>query len=912
MADLKIKLLLAKLNPVALDCLTSAVESCRRVGNPRIEPAHWLEAVLELQDTDVRRILANAEISFERVAKEVTRYLENLRRVSGSQPVYSADLNPMVRDAWLYASVVQADAQIRTGHLLVALRKLDDDNNYLSGVSPALAALDAEAVIQDWGRFTAGSPEETLARSASNLGGEFGGGAPSSGGASAAAAAAAGKQQALASYSEDITAKAREGKIDPIVGRDEEIRQIVDILMRRRQNNPILVGEAGVGKTAVVEGFALKIASGDVPDALKGVSLRSLDLARLQAGASMKGEFENRLKQVVDEVKAAGNVILFIDEAHTLIGAGGSAGQGDAANLIKPALARGELRTVAATTWAEYKKFFEGDAALTRRFQTVAVDEPSEVRAVRMIRSLAPVLEKHHDVLVFDEALTAAVRMSHRYIPSRQLPDKAVSVLDTSCARVAISQKTTPGSVEDLQRLIAALEHEAAIIQRETAQGLDHTKRAKDLADSIAREKARLKELEERWTKEKALVEQIKALRARLTESESAKPAAPEVATEPAKESKAADPAETPAPADPAAIQKDLRAAEADLVALQGEKPLVLPVVDERAVASVIADWTGIPVGRMVKDEIRSTLDLAGTLRRRILGQDHALEMIARRIRTAQARLEDPNKPIGAFLLVGPSGVGKTETALALAEARFGSERNAVIINMNEFKEEHTASTLIGAPPGYVGFGQGGVLTEAVRRRPYCVVLLDEFEKGHSSIRELFMQILDKGWIKDREGRYVDFRNTIVLLTTNAASDELLECCKGQKELPSAEVLVEAIHDKLREKFTDALLGRLVPIPYYPLDDKIRRLVIGLKLGRVRDRLRTAHEVELTYGEPVVDYIAEKSNIVELGGRVIDNIITNSILPDLGQALLARLMDEKITKTATITVEGEHLKYELT
>ena len=579
---------------------------------------------------------------------------------------------------------------------------------------------------------------------------------------------AMGKQEALGRFSVDLTEKARKGEIDPILGRDEEIRQIVDILMRRRQNNPILTGEAGVGKTAVVEGFAQRIAAGDVPPALKEVSLRTLDLGLLQAGASMKGEFENRLRQVIDEVQASPKpIILFIDEAHTLIGAGGAAGQGDAANLLKPALARGTLRTIAATTWAEYKKYFEKDPALTRRFQVIKVDEPSEDKAVLMIRGLAPVLEKHHKVDLLDEALEAAARLSHRYIPSRQLPDKAVSLIDTACARVAISQHATPPALEDCQHSISALESELAIIERESAIGIDHKQRKTGIEANLASGKDRLAKLEAAYKKEKEVVDEILELRRKLRPDGAAVTAT----------NGEAKPEEVKAEERETLLAK-LRELEKELTAIQGEDPLIHPSVDEQAVASVVADWTGIPVGRMVKNEIQAVLTLADSLEKRVIGQRHGLEAIAKRIQTSRAGLDNPGKPIGVFLLAGPSGVGKTETALALSETLYGGESNIITINMSEFQEAHTVSTLKGAPPGYVGYGEGGILTEAVRRRPYSVVLLDEVEKAHPDVHEIFFQVFDKGMMEDGEGRLIDFKNTIILLTTNVGSDLIMNMCK--------------------------------------------------------------------------------------------------------------------------------------
>jgi type VI secretion system protein VasG len=715
-----------------------------------------------------------------------------------------------------------------------------------------------------------------------------------------------GKQEALAKYSVDLTEKARKGEIDPILCRDEEIRQIVDILMRRRQNNPILTGEAGVGKTAVVEGFALRIAAGDVPPQLKDVTLRTLDLGLLQAGASMKGEFENRLRQVIDEVQASPKpIILFIDEAHTLIGAGGSAGQGDAANLLKPALARGTLRTIAATTWAEYKKYFEKDPALTRRFQVIKIEEPSEDSAVLMIRGLAPVLEKHHRVQVLDSALEAAARLSHRYIPSRQLPDKAVSLIDTACARVAISQHATPPRVDDAQKRILALEQELGILDREIAVGVDHTARRAEVEAKLAADRALLAELHAAWQREKESVVKILELRRTLREASSQPngPGAPKSAAKAAK-SEAAAPVE-----DLVKIKAELAGLEKALSALQGETPLILPSVDEQAVAAVVADWTGIPVGRMVKNEIQSVLNLADALERRIIGQRHALEAISKRIQTSRAGLDNPGKPIGVFLLAGTSGVGKTETALALAETLYGGEQNVITINMSEFQEAHTVSTLKGAPPGYVGYGEGGVLTEAVRRRPYSVVLLDEVEKAHPDVHEIFFQVFDKGWMEDGEGRLIDFKNTIILLTTNAGSDLIMNLCKDPELLPEPDGIAKALRAPLLKVFPAALLGRLVVIPYYPLSDPMLKSIIRLQLGRIVKRVDRNQGIAFRYADDVVNLIASRCTELESGGRMVDAILTQTLLPDVSRELLTRLMDGREVKTIEVGVKDSQFAY---
>jgi type VI secretion system protein VasG len=710
------------------------------------------------------------------------------------------------------------------------------------------------------GELTRGSVEEAAEAAPATPGAGAGTGLPG-----------AASERALDRFAHDLTRQAQEGRIDPVLGRDAEIREVIDILMRRRQNNPMIVGEAGVGKTALVEGLALKIAAGQVPPSLAKVRLLALDLPALQAGASVKGEFEQRLKQVIEEVqRSAEPIVLFIDEAHTLIGAGGAAGTGDAANLMKPALARGSLRTIAATTWGEYKKHIEKDPALTRRFQTVQVDEPDEERAVRMLRGVAAVLEKHHQVQLLDEAIGAAVRLSRRYIQGRQLPDKAVSVLDTACARVATSQAGTPAGIEDARRTIADLEAELATLAREARIGIDDPERRAGLEQRLAEEKARLGSLEARLAQEKAAVTELLALRKALRDGEP-----PGAAGSGGLEG-------------PQAIE-GLRAIEARVRELQGEQPLILPAVDGQAVASVVESWTGIPVGRMLVAEIDAVLGLEAALRRRVLGQDHALHAIAQRIQTARAGLEHPGKPKGVFLLVGPSGVGKTETALALAEELFGGEEHVVSINMSEFQEAHTVSTLKGSPPGYVGYGEGGRLTEAVRRKPYSVVLLDEIEKAHKDVHELFFQVFDKGLMEDSEGRRIDFKNTIVLMTSNAGSDVIMKLCADPDLVPAPEALAEAVRKPLLQVFPPAFLGRLAVIPYYPLGRAVMADIVRLQLGRVARRLQEGHGVPLSFEPEVVELVLARCTEPESGGRMIDAILTGTLLPQLSRELLARL-----------------------
>jgi type VI secretion system protein VasG len=727
-----------------------------------------------------------------------------------------------------------------------------------------------------------------------------------------------GKKEALKRFATNLTERAKNGQLDPVSGRDEEIRQIVDILMRRRQNNPILTGEAGVGKTAVVEGFAARIAKGDVPPPLKNVQVYTLDIGLLQAGASMKGEFENRLRQVIDEVQASAEpIILFVDEAHTLIGAGGAAGTGDAANLLKPALARGTLRTVAATTWAEYKKYIEKDPALTRRFQVVQVAEPSEDKALLMMRGVASTLEKHHRVQLLDEALEAAVKLSHRYIPARQLPDKAVSLLDTVCARVAISQHAVPPQLEDCRKTIEALEIELGIIAREEAVGVNTVERRRECEEKLAREQERRVELEQRWEEEHKLADRLLEIRAKLRQAAaSATPKeAPAVVGVGAMETGAANTAggaamNSLAPEERTQLLTELADLQSKLAALQGESPLILPNVDEQAVAAVVQDWTGVPVGRMVKNEVESLLNLADTLNQRVIGQRHALDMIARRIHTSRAKLDNPSKPIGVFMLCGPSGVGKTETALTLAEALYGGEQNVITINMSEFQEKHTVSTLKGSPPGYVGYGEGGILTEAVRRRPYSVVLLDEIEKAHSDVHELFFQVFDKGWMEDAEGRYIDFKNTIILLTSNVGTELIVSMCKDPELMPDAEGIAKALREPLLKKFPAALLGRLVVIPYYPLSDTVLSSIVRLQLGRIKQRVEEHHKIPFTYDEDAVKLIVSRCTEVESGGRMIDAILTNTVLPEISHEFLRRTMEGLTLKSVRLNASSGNFVYQ--
>jgi len=887
MSEISRSALFGKLNSLAYKAIEGATVFCKLRGNPYVELVHWFQQILQTPDSDMHRIVRHFELDLSRVAKDMTDALDRLPRGATSISDLSSHVESAVERGWVYATLMFGESQVRTGHLVVGILKTPSLRNALLGISRQFEGIKLDTLTEDFVRIVGGSPEEKLvSRDGSSIA------APGEA-SDAMAPAQMGKQEALKRFATDLTDRARKGQIDPVSGRDEEIRQIVDILMRRRQNNPILTGEAGVGKTAVVEGFAVRLARGDVPPPLKDVSLYTLDIGLLQAGASMKGEFENRLRQVIDEVQASPKpIILFVDEAHTLIGAGGAQGTGDAANLLKPALARGTLRTIAATTWAEYKKYIEKDPALTRRFQVVQVTEPSEDKAILMVRGVASVLEKHHRVQVLDEGLEAAVRLSHRYIPARQLPDKAVSLLDTACARVAISQHAVPPQLEDCRRKIEGLQTELEIIGREEVVGIDATERRKVAEEKLAASEERRVGLEERWQGERELVDRILAIRAKLRQG--SKPV--EGTGSPLEQAAEAQKAEAaaPSPEQPAEVRDTLLRELADLqgklTELQGESPLILPSVDEQAVASVVQDWTGVPVGRMVKNELEAVLNLAETLNQRVIGQRHALEMIAQRIQTSRAKLDNPNKPIGVFMLCGPSGVGKTETALTLAEALYGGEQNVITINMSEFQEAHTVSTLKGSPPGYVGYGEGGILTEAVRRRPYSVVLLDEIEKAHSDVHEIFFQVFDKGWMEDAEGRYIDFKNTIILLTSNVGTDLIMGMCKDPELMPQPEGIAKAMREPLLKKFPAALLGRLVVIPYFPLSDSMLANIVRLQLARIARRVTEHHKIPFTYDDEAVRLIVSRCTEVESGGRMIDTILTNTVLPAVSREFLTRTM----------------------
>jgi type VI secretion system protein VasG len=900
--NVNLKSLIDRLNPNCRSVLEAAAGLCLSRTNYDVDIEHLLLKLNEATDTDFARILRHYEIDQSRLNREITQALDRLKTGNARNPSLSPNIAQMVQDAWLLASVEFGAGKVRSGHLLLALLSNNELARIAREISNELSRISVESLKKEFGNITAGSVEDKAATSLSDQ----------ASGSSAAAGTGTGpaKTQALDQYTVDLTAKAREGKIDPVLGRDFEIRQVVDILTRRRQNNPILTGEAGVGKTAVVEGFALRIAQGDVPEPLKNVAVRTLDLGLLQAGAGIKGEFENRLKSVIDEVKASPQpIIIFIDEAHTMIGAGGQAGQNDAANLLKPALARGELRTIAATTWAEYKKYFEKDAALARRFQVVKVEEPTEDKAIAMMRGISEALENHHNVRILDEAVEDAVKLSHRYITGRQLPDKSVSVLDTACARVAIGQAATPAAIEDAIRRIDQITVEIRALEREELTGTNHKERIDELKVEKASLEEKLSTLKTQWEKEREIINKIRDVRSKLEAQAStgtvpsgnghAKSAAASATTGTAEQ----------ATVDTTALRSELETLNNELDKIQGQTPLMQACVNSQTIAEVISGWTGIPVGKMLTDEINTVLALEERLKQRVIGQNHALEAISQRIRTARAGLTDPRRPVGVFLLVGPSGVGKTETALTLADTLYGGERNLVTINMSEYQEAHTVSSLKGSPPGYVGYGEGGVLTEAVRRKPYSVVLLDEVEKAHPDVMELFYQVFDKGMLEDGEGREIDFKNTVILLTSNTATDTVMKLCADPDTKPEPEGLVEAIRPELIKVFKPALLGRMVVVPYYPIADDVMREIIKLQLGRIGRRLQENHGATFTYDDTVISEVANRCKEVESGARNVDHILTRSLLPDMSNEFLSRMANAEAVSKVHVSV-GEDGKFQ--
>ena len=866
--SVNLKSLIGKLNDTTRGALEAAAGLCLSRTHYDVEVEHFLIKLLDASGSDAVKILHQFSVDTSRLQKELERSLDKLKSGNARTPAISPSVLKMLTEAWTTGSLEYGATQIRSGHVLLALLGNDELARIARDIGKELQKIQPELLRKDFLAIVEGTQEDTDAQMTAV--------SPATEGA--ATPRAGGKTPNLDQFTVDLTGNARKGKIDPVLGRDAEIRQVIDILMRRRQNNPILTGEAGVGKTAVVEGFALRIANGDVPPPLKNVDVRTLDLALLQAGAGIKGEFENRLKGLIEEVKASPTpIILFIDEAHTMTGAGGQAGQNDAANLLKPALARGELRTIAATTWSEYKKYFEKDPALARRFQVVKVEEPDEQTCLVMMRGIVGSLEKHHSVRILDEGVAAAVRLSQRFLAGRQLPDKAVSVLDTACARLALGQNSIPAAIEDTTREIDDLAVQNRVLQRETSTGADHAERLETIAKRKADSEARLESLNERFTKERDLVLKLRDIRAKLEEEGT-----------PAKEREAQ--------------RAELDALTAELVALQGENPLMRVCVDGQTISEVISAWTGIPAGKMLKDEIATVLTLEEVLGGRVIGQSHALEQISERIRTSKASLEDPSKPIGVFMLVGPSGVGKTETALTLADLMYGGERNLISINMSEFQEAHTVSTLKGSPPGYVGYGEGGVLTEAVRRRPYSVVLLDEVEKAHPDVLELFFQVFDKGKMEDGEGREIDFKNTIIILTSNAGTDTLMKLTADPETMPSADGLVKALKPELDKIFKPAFLGRMVIIPYFPIRDEALKRIITLKLGKIQRRLHENHKITLAYSDALVDEVARRCTEVESGARNVDNILTNTLLPQVSRRILSGMAEGQKLSSIQVSV----------
>jgi type VI secretion system protein VasG len=882
--SVNLKGLIAKLNDSTRNALEAAAGFCLSRTHYDIEIEHYLLKLLDLTDSDLPRILKQFGIDKSRLTADLTRSLDKLQSGNPRTPAFSPSLTDMLFNAWSISSLDYGAGQVRSGFTILALFSSDTLSRQIRDVTREFEKISAEALHKNFWDIVAGSPEDHQGMPAVGIEQQPQG---------LAGAPGTAKTQNLIQFTIDLTANARAGKIDPVLGRDHEIRQIIDILTRRRQNNPILTGEAGVGKTAVVEGFALRVVAGDVPPPLKNVTIRSLDLALLQAGAGIKGEFENRLKGLIEEVKSSPHpIILFIDEAHTMIGAGGAAGQGDAANLLKPALARGELRTIAATTWSEYKKYFEKDAALARRFQVVKVEEPSEQDCMVMLRGIVSSLEKHHKVRILDEGVQAATKFSHRYLAGRQLPDKAVSVLDTACARLSLGQNATPPQIEDAHRRLDDLEVQQRVLERESAVGVDHAERLSSIEKQKEEVAAQLQALEHRRDAEASLICKIRAIREELECAAAPRASSSDggaTAAQPAMNTKA--------------LQAELATLNAELDALQGESPLMRVCVDSQIVGEVVSAWTGIPVGKMQQDEINTVLRLKEHLSERVIGQDHALEAVAQRISTHRAGMDDPAKPVGVFMLVGPSGVGKTETALALADLLYGGERNLITINMSEFQEAHTVSSLKGAPPGYVGYGEGGVLTEAVRRRPYSVVLLDEVEKAHPDVLELFYQVFDKGMMEDGEGREIDFKNTIIILTSNAGTDLLMKLSADPETTPSPEGLAKALKPELNKIFKPAFMGRLVTVPYFPLRDEAMKTIVTLKLAKIQRRMNENHRIDLTYDPAVVAEVARRCTEVESGARNVDNILTNTMLPDVSRYLLGRMAERQKPSCLHVSVE---------
>ncbi|WP_221801115.1 type VI secretion system ATPase TssH [Oceanobacter mangrovi] len=852
--------------------LEGAVKTAASRGHAAADLEHWLQEVAQQEPADIRLVLKHFDIDMERLHRESLAAMEQLKTSSDGFPKIAPDIIRLLFEAWMVASTRYESLSIRPVHVLLAVLESEVLRLRVGKVTPCLLEIDVEAFRQQChGLLTHGEASQQSGSEISKV---------------------ASKTPALDQFTINLNDQVREGKIPRIIGRDHEIRQMIDILTRKKQNNPILTGEAGVGKTAVVEGLAERIVSGQVPDVLKDVEVHSLDIGLLQAGAGVKGEFENRLKNVIKEVgQSVKPIVIFIDEAHTMIGAGNQAGSGDAANLLKPALARGELRTIAATTWAEYKKYFESDAALTRRFQVVKVEEPDEARAIVMLRSIAPSLEQHHGVVILDEAVVSAVNLSHRYIPGRQLPDKCVSLLDTACARVNLSQSAIPAKLEQCEAEIENLGFEIERLQQEQQDGFDHKVMIEQLQLSLDTHCNQQLGLKAAFDKERGIIDDIISLRQQIEALRLADAGLPGVAGE----SEASAVSMHQHSAELEQLISQLSRQREALQQLQGKQPLVYECVDANVIAGVISDWTGIPVGRMQTDEINTMLELKQVLEQRVIGQSHGIERIAKSMQIARAGLADPKRPLGVFMLVGPSGVGKTETAMALAEQVYGSEQNITVINMSEFKEEHKVSMLLGAPPGYVGYGEGGVLTEAVRRKPYSVVLLDEMEKAHPGVQDIFYQVFDKGMLKDGEGRDIDFKNTVILMTSNTASAQIEQLCLDPDTRPSPEGLLDAIGPTLRDTYKPAFLGRINLIPYYPLDNECLATIARMQLQAIQQRVTSHYQASLTFTDDVVNFIIEQCQQSDTGARRISILLNNSLLPVLAENVLSWL-----TKNETV------------
>ncbi|EJE3285145.1 type VI secretion system ATPase TssH [Vibrio alginolyticus] len=889
MININLSSLIQRLHPIAKVALEDAAALAVSEKANEVQIEHYLLSLLERPNSDFDVLLSHFDCSENLLRQSVRSTLDTSAKGNGSKPVFSALLIEWLQESWLVSSLDLSETQIRSGALLLTL--VSNPLRYgQHGYASILEAVNPDSLKRNFAELTSQSIEAQVATSEKTQAREDG--------------------SALSKFTTDFTGKARKGEIDPVFCRDQEIRQIVDILARRRKNNPIAVGEPGVGKTAVVEGLALKIVQGDVPDNLKGVELYGLDMGLLQAGASVKGEFEKRLNEVLDEVKNSPTpIILFIDEAHTLVGGGNQAGGSDAANLLKPALARGEVKTIAATTWSEYKKYFEKDPALARRFQLVKLDEPSPEQAALIIRGLRPAYEKSHNVYVRDDAITAAAALSARYISGRQLPDKAIDVLDTACARVNISLNAIPASVETLQQELAAQQRELEALERDALQqtGDKHSlANIPDLKLAMETTKEELAEQEAQWHKEKEQIQEMIALRSRLHELVFGETNEEELVAE--EDSEQEQNVSPYAEMDEETVRIAISACQEQLDAIRNGNPLVHFEVGPDEVSHVISDWTGIPMGKMLQDEAETTLKLKESLTQSIKGQEYAIDALSEGIQTAKAGLGNPDAPTGVFLLVGPSGVGKTETARAIADQMFGGERFMTTINMSEFQEKHTVSRLIGSPPGYVGYGEGGMLTEAVRQRPYSVVLLDEVEKADPEVLNLFYQVFDKGTLNDGEGRTIDFKNTLIIMTSNLATHEIESLVHQSKDI-DANIIAEAIRPTLNQHFKPALLARMSVLPFVPLSDEAMTEIIHHKLNKVSQRLQSHHKLSLSYEESLVEFVLGNCRLAETGARNIDAVINRQLLPQLSTQLLVHDKDDSHTQITVSVDEQGTLTY---